>query len=142
MIKKILIFSILLFLFSACQKEIISVWILQGKWTIEELQVKQDFSGKISQYVINNAGTMHFKKENEGNSTSAQDTTIKTADFNWVMEDKNVIITYIKDSSKEIWKILDRKRNEQVWECTQEIKHQNGGITTVETRYRKIKLVR
>jgi len=142
MIRKFFIFFCSTLLFTSCQKEIISVWILQGKWTIEELYVKQDFAGKKSEYFISNAGTIQFKKENEGATTSAQDTTIKVAEFNWVMEDKNVIITYNTDSSKEIWNIIERKNNEQIWECTQTIKHESGGISTQEIRYRKIKMVR
>ncbi len=138
MIKIVAIIFLCFTSFFSCQKEIVSVWLLRGDWSIKELTVKKDFLGKKSEYTINNAGTFHFEKKEKGNLTQAQDSALITDDFTWRIESKTITITYQESESIETWTIINKSNNRQEWEITENFTHESGGISTKETRYRKI----
>jgi hypothetical protein len=140
MIRKIAVFLLCISTFFSCQKEIISVLLLRGEWNITELTVKKDFSGKTSEYTINNAGTFHFDKKEKGKLTQAQDTSLITEDFTWRMENKTITINYEDSEVIETWTIIRKSSDYQEWEITQNFTHESGGLSSKEIRYRKIVL--
>lgn len=136
--RKTIIFFSILFIALSCGKEMHSTILKQGDWSIEKLYVKQEFPGKTSEYNLENAGTYHFEKENKGNFTDAIDTSFTNRNFQWSSDGKIISITYDTTSVSENWKIIETGLNHQEWEITQNILHENGGVSTTEKRYRKI----
>lgn len=135
--KIIVVFSLVFCIFS-CGKEVHSTLLKRGDWSIEKLYVLQDFSGKTSEYYLSNAGTYHFDKDDEGNFTNATDTLFSSRKFQWSSDGKTVSITYDTTTVSENWQVIKSGLNHQEWEITQNIPHENGGVSTIEKRYRKI----
>ncbi len=138
MIKKIILLFLATTSLISCKKEIHSVLLERGDWSISTLYVKQDFSGKISEYYLNNAGTFHFEKEEKGNFTNAADTTFSNSNFKWISNGEIISITYDSTSVSEKWTVIKSEISRQEWEITQDIVHEKGGLSFTEKRYRKI----
>jgi hypothetical protein len=138
MIKKIILLFLATTSLISCKKEIHSLLLERGDWSISSLYVKQDFSGKISEYYVSNAGTFHFEKEEKGRFTNASDSTFSNTEFKWISDGARVSLTFDSTSVSEKWTILKSEISRQEWEITQNIIHQKGGLSFTEKRYRKI----